>query len=197
MTKGEVAKILAVLAAAFPKLEVDDLKVHVWHEMLSDIDYAVANIAIKKLLLESPYPPSIADIRKRAVEILTPEEEKIDAAEAWGEVERAMRFYGYYREAEALESMSPRVAKVARWMGWRDICLSEEPGVVRGQFLKMYQQVTEREQKEKLLPERLKADIKMLSERFTLPAEKETKALQEGNRKVDDNIRYISDRMSF
>jgi len=186
-----------VINAAFPNIQITEAMVSLWYELLGDIDFNLAKAAVKKLLLESPYPPSIADIRKRAVEILTPEEEKIDAAEAWGEVERAMRFYGFYREAEALESMSPRVAKVVRWMGWRDICLSEEPGVVRGQFLKMYEQVTEREQKEKLLPERLKADIKMLSERFTLPAEQETKAFQEGKRKVDDNIRYISDRMSF
>lgn len=197
MKKTETVQLLAVINAAFPNIQITEAMVSLWHELLGDIDFNLAKAAVKKLLLESPYPPSIADIRKRAVEILTPEEEKIDAAEAWGEVERAMRFYGYYREAEALESMSPRVAKVVRWMGWRDICLSEEPGVVRGQFLKMYQQVTEREQKEKLLPERLKADIKMLSEKFTLPAEKETKALQEGKRKVDDNIRYISDRMSF
>jgi len=195
--KTETVQLLAVINAAFPNIQITEAMVSLWYELLGDIDFNLAKAAVKKLLLESPYPPSIADIRKRAVEILTPEEEKIDAAEAWGEVERAMRFYGFYREAEALESMSPRVAKVVRWMGWRDICLSEEPGVVRGQFLKMYEQVTEREQKEKLLPERLKADIKMLSERFTLPAEQETKAFQEGKRKVDDNIRYISDRMSF
>jgi len=195
--KTETVQLLAVINAAFPNIQITEAMVSLWHELLGDIDFNLAKAAVKKLLLESPYPPSIADIRKRAVEILTPEEEKIDAAEAWGEVERAMRFYGYYREAEALESMSPRVAKVVRWMGWRDICLSEEPGVVRGQFLKMYQQVTEREQKEKLLPERLKADIKMLSEKFTLLAEQETKALQEGKRKVDDNIRYISDKMSI
>ena len=197
MKKTETVQLLAVINAAFPNIQITEAMVSLWYELLGDIDFNLAKAAVKKLLLESPYPPSIADIRKRAVEILTPEEEKIDAAEAWGEVERAMRFYGFYREAEALESMSPRVAKVVRWMGWRDICLSEEPGVVRGQFLKMYEQVTEREQKEKLLPERLKADIKMLSERFTLPAEQETKAFQEGKRKVDDNIRYISDKMSF
>ena len=36
MTKAEVAKILTVLAAVYPKFEVDDLKVQVWHEMLGD-----------------------------------------------------------------------------------------------------------------------------------------------------------------
>jgi len=196
MTKGEVAKLLAVLAASYPKFEVDDLKVHVWHEMLSDIDYSIASTAIKKLIMQNTFPPSIAEVRKAVTELMNPEQ--VTSSEAWGEVIRAMHNFGYYREEEALASMSPTTARVVRYMGWREICMSEEPaGVLRGQFLKMYEQVTEREQKETLLPERLKDDIKMLSERFTLPAEKEAKALQEGKRKVNDNIRYISDKMSF
>ncbi len=196
MTKSEIAKLLAVLAASYPKFEVDDLKVQVWHEMLGDLDYSIASMAIKKLIMQNTFPPAIAEVRKAAAVLTGPEQ--VSGSEAWGEVIMAIRNYGYYREEEALASMSPTTARVVRYMGWREICMSEEPtGVLRGQFLKMYEQVTEREQKEKLLPERLKADIKMLSERFTLPAEQETKAFQEGKRKVDDNIRYISDRMSF
>jgi len=163
MTKHETAKLLAVLAAAFPRFEVDDLKVQVWHELLGDLDYGVLQLAIQKLILENPYSPTIADIRKRAAEIMTPQEEMIDAAGAWGEVVRAVRKYGYYCEAEALESMSPQVAKVVRCIGWREICLSEEPGVVRGQFLKMYQQVSEREQKMRLLPQSLRDEIQKLA----------------------------------
>jgi hypothetical protein len=166
MTKAEVATILTVLAAVYPKFEVDDLKVHVWHEMLGDLDYDTANMAVKKLILENTFPPSIAEVRKAAMEILNPD--VMTAAEAWGEVERAVRTYGYYRETEALESMSPSVAKVVKYIGWQNICLNEEPGVVRGQFLKMYAQVAEREQKELLLPAGLRNDIQRLASRMEL-----------------------------
>ena len=88
----------------------------------------------------------------------------MSAAEAWGEVEKKIRWYGYYREVEALENMTPQVAKVVRYIGWRNICLSEEPSVIRGQFLKMYQQVAESEQKERLLPLNLRDDIKRISD---------------------------------
>ena len=161
MTKAEVAKILTVLAAAYPKFEVDDLKVHVWHEMLGDLDYATANMAVKKLILENTFPPSIAEVRKAAMEILNPD--VMTAAEAWGEVERAVRVYGCYQEIEALASLSPRTAKVVRQIGWREICLNEEPGVVRGQFLKMYQQVQERDHREMLLPADLRQGIQRLA----------------------------------
>ncbi len=161
MTKIETAKLLAVLAAAFPRFEVDDLKVQVWHEMLGDLDYSLASLAIKKLILENTFAPAIAEVRKAVMEILNPD--GMTAAEGWGEVERAIRIYGYYREAEALESMSPRVAKVVKFIGWQNICLNEEPGVVRGQFLKMYQQVQERDHREMLLPADLRQEIQRLA----------------------------------
>jgi hypothetical protein len=164
MKKTEVVKLLVVINAAFPNMQVTEAMVDLWHELLGDIDFNLAKAAVKKILLESPYPPTIADIRKQAAEIIMPKENKIDAAEAWGEVERAIRLYGSYMEEEAISSMSPAVARVVKYIGWREICLSEEPGVVRGQFLKMYQQLQERERKEALLPEGLKRDIAMLTE---------------------------------
>ena len=168
MMKTETVKLLAVISAAYPNMQVTEATVEIWHELLGDLKLNIALIAAKKLILESPYPPTIADIRKRAVEIMTPPEDRIDAAEAWGEVMRALRVFGYYREAEALKSMSPRTAKVVRFMGWSEICLSEELGVVRGQFIKMYQQVAEREYKEQLLPVTLRDDIKKIASKFSL-----------------------------
>ena len=175
MTKGETAKLLAVLAAAFPRFEVDDLKVQVWHEMLGDLDYSLASLAIKKLILESTFPPSIAEVRKAAVEIQTPEQ--TNGTQAWGEVIKAIRNFGHYREEEALASMSPRTAYVVKCMGWREICMAEEPGVIRGQFLKMYQQVAEREQKEQLLPPAMRREIKQIAQ-LRLPESDEQDNLQ-------------------
>ena len=157
MTKGETAKLLAVLAAAFPRFEVDDLKVQVWHEMLGDLDYSLASLAIKKLILESTFPPSIAEVRKAAVEIQTPEQ--TTGAQSWGEVITAIRNFGHYREEEALASLSPVTAQVVRYMGWREICLNSEPGVARGQFLRMYDQIVTRKRKERLLPSGMRKQL--------------------------------------
>ena len=170
MTKTETVKLLAVISAAFPNIQVAEATVALWHELLGDLDLNLVLAATKKLILESPYPPTIADIRKQVVEITTPHDEKIDAATAWGEVEKAIQLYGYYREAEAMASMSPRTAKVVKYIGWQEISLSEEPGVVRGQFLKMYQQIAEREQKEKLLLQGLRDEMQRLVSRMNVKA---------------------------
>ena len=161
MTKGEIAKILAVLAAAYPKFEVDDVKVQVWYEMLGDLEYSIVNIAIKKLIMQNTFPPSIAEVRKAVTELMNPEQ--VTSSEAWGEVTRAIRNYGYYHEEEALASMSPITAQLVRYMGWREICMSEDIGVIRGQFLKMYQQVRERDRREMLLPADLRQGIQRLA----------------------------------
>jgi len=162
MTKGEVAKILAVLAAAYPKFEVDDLKVQVWHEMLGDLDYAVANMAVKKLIMQNTFPPAIAEVRKAAAELTNPE--NLTSSEAWGEVTSAIRNYGYYREGEALASMSLTTAQVVRYMGWREICMSEDIGVIRGQFLRMYEAYAAKERQDALLPDSMKETIRKIGE---------------------------------
>lgn len=164
MTRNEMSRLLAVIAAAFPRFQVDDsgITLNVWHEMLGDLDYQVAQLAVKKLIMQSTFPPSIAEVRKAATDMLNPG--LTTGAQAWGEVTRAIRDYGYYREAEAIASMSPTTARVVKYMGWRDICMSEEPtGVLRGHFMRMYDQVADREAQERLLPAGLQEQISRLA----------------------------------
>lgn len=165
MKKSDVIKLLGMLSAVYPNMsEVNEVMVEIWFESLKDIDVNVALKAIKKNILESPYPPTIADIRKRVVEVVTPKEDKLDASEAWGEVLKAIKTYGYYRESEALESMSNITRKIVKYMGWQEICHSEKPDVVRGQFLKMFETISKREMESRLLPLDFKEEINRVSD---------------------------------
>jgi hypothetical protein len=158
MTRTETIKLFAIFTAAYPRFDTfqnpQALKpvIELWTEMLADVPYPIVEAAAKKLILESPFPPTISDMRKQIVDITTDPADRIDGASAWGEVVQAIREYGYYRAEEALASMSPRVAKVARMIGWQEICTCEEPGVIRGQFIKMYDTYAAREKQEALLP---------------------------------------------
>lgn len=163
MTFNETKNILAWAISNFPAMQERDMgpTAKLWYQMLKDIPYEIVEKAVFKILATAKFFPTVSEILEVVADITNPEADT--AAKAWGEVEKAIGHYGHRREAEALESMSPRTAKVVKYMGWRDICLSTELGVARGQFLKMYQQVAEREQKERVLPENLKADIRRLS----------------------------------
>jgi len=152
VTRAETAMLLALMAAAWPKFEPDDAKVALWHELFEDTDFRVAQVALKKLMLSSPYPPTIADMRREVLAVTTPPEDRITPAEAWGMVSHAIRDYGSYREREGLESLPPVVRKTAEYIGWRELCLSEEGEILRAQFMRMFQQVSERRREEVLLP---------------------------------------------
>jgi hypothetical protein len=156
-----MAVILKILTDTFKDFEVSDSKFAIWYELLGDLDFKIVKIAVEKLILQTPYVPSICDIRKQVVDIIHP---TIDAAEAYSEVRRAIKEYGHDRAFEAFGSMSPITSKVCEYMGWWNICMSEEPEIIRGQFLKMYAQLQERVQKEMLLPQGLKEEILALSE---------------------------------
>lgn len=170
MDRVETGKLLTIMSAAWPAFEVDKAKHAIWHEMLADVEFGVAQVALKKLILESPYTPSIADVRRQVVGIMTPPGNQMEPAEAWGAVLQAVHQWGYYREAEALGSLPDRVARVAKMVGWQDLCTSEEPDVVRAQFMRMYDQIRQRDNRVALLPQALKAEIKALSEGMGLRA---------------------------
>lgn len=143
MTREETLKILSVLRVAYPKFgDGTDSKmlVEVWSDMLSDCEYMDVNNAIKRYIAtnESNFAPSIGKIRSMIVKQNDAElnEEWVDA---WGEVERAIRNYGFYRELEALNSMSPVTRTCVQAIGWKNICNSEEMGVERGHFRSMYE----------------------------------------------------------
>lgn len=166
MKKSEMAQLLTVIAAAYPKFPaINTVMVDIWFEMFKDIDYQVAQVAVKKIILESTFPPSIAELRQTIAEITTPKELKLDAAQAWGEVTRAIKNYGMYREEEALASMSPRTAQIVKYIGWQNICTTEELDVLRGQFRKMYETTETREKQDRLIPADMKAMIEGIAEK--------------------------------
>lgn len=172
--KTEMIKIFAVLTAAYPKFDTfqnpEQLKpiIEIWSEMFEDVEFSIALVAVKKLILESPFPPSIADVRKQVSEILTPEVNKIDAGQAWGEVMRAVKNYGFYDPEGALKSMSPITREVVKRISWREICMQEEEkmGVLRGQFIKIYDTMAKRQKQDALLPLTMQAQIRQISESF-------------------------------
>jgi len=154
MTPVEMARLLAVVTAAYPTFEVDEIRHGVWMETLSDLDYQLASQALKRHVTLSKWPPSVAEIREHAAALSNPS--RPTGSEAWGELMHAVRRYGLYAEAEGLASLSPEAGRVARQIGWREINMCETIEVLRGQFLRMYQQIDERTAREVGLPRELR-----------------------------------------
>lgn len=136
MTREEFKRLADAMKAAYPRYNLfgDKNSLSVWYEMLKDIDYPICSDALKQHLQSSVYPPTIADLRNNSTAISVPA-----WSEAWSEVMRSITMYGSYREAEAMRSLSPLTRKAVRGIGYKSICMSENPDVVRGQFRSAYE----------------------------------------------------------
>lgn len=157
MNKDEFKQFFTYINAVTTDTNPNPAKTQVYFDALSDLPFDVAMLAAKKVIatLENPFLPMPAVFRGVAVEITSP---KIPTAgEAYEEVLRAIRNFGGYREKEALESLSPVTLKAVKAVGWKSICYSEEPDIIRAQFRKAYEALEKRERTEAKVPSKLKA----------------------------------------
>lgn len=167
MTKPEFAKLMAFLTAVVDK-PIARPTMDAYFEMLHDLPYDLATAAVKKIVATEEYPvlPTVGKIRRAAADLSRGNE--LSAPEAWGLAIRAIHKYGYYRETEALASLPPGVAQVIRWMGWQELCLSENADVIRGQFLRMFETQQKRESEQALLPPDLREVIGALADNLKM-----------------------------
>lgn len=152
MTKQEFAQIQMGICVAYPKAKIleTDQAMDFWYEMIGDLDYQVVNNAVLEHISTSVFPPSIAEIRQKCTQRLNPI--ITDWGAAWEEVQNAMRRYGYYREEEAMASLSRLTAVAVRRMGFRNLCMSENPVADRAHFQRMYEGMVKEEQNRVQLP---------------------------------------------
>lgn len=138
--------------------------IEVLHSILSDIDFRVAQTAVRKYAVQnvSSFAPSAGEIRRLANEILfgslqTP-------AQAWETVLRAVRTYGYARGGMALDSMDALTGRVVHAMGYAELCRSENQTADRAHFIKLYETERELEGAGHILPESVREAIAEIAE---------------------------------
>lgn len=162
MTIKEFGMLMKGLESNYRQLSVtgDEMVFNMWFANLGDLDYKTASMGITKLMQEFSYAPTIADIRKYCSKVSKGEVK--DASKAWEEVTRAIRTHGSYNVERALNSMSKDVRGIVKSIGFREICLSEDLMVERAHFMKMYKEISEREEKSRQLSLPLQENIKQL-----------------------------------
>lgn len=134
--REQMAMALKILVSAYPTHKATQETLAVYSVALMDICYDELQRAILWVVTHSRFFPTVAEIRE-AVGASAPDSERIpDADEAWGLVMSEMhRVRGVYGKPEF---ESPVVAAVVKQIGWHELCMSTQPGVIRGQFLKIY-----------------------------------------------------------
>ena len=177
MNKAETVQVITLLAGNYDSIAKKDstqkqLMINTWQECLGDLDYQLVLQAVKKTIIESPYPPTIHEIRKNAIEIVNPTTQRT-GIEAWEEAYK-MICNGSYMTQEEFDSHTPEVKK---FFGSKEQLKAYATNtdfnmdVVRSNFLKQYDILVNREKQQKLLPEKMqnlignlanKLDVKIL-----------------------------------
>lgn len=175
MKKSEMVQIITLLAGNYESIANKsqtqrEMMLNTWQECLGDLDYRLVLQAVKKTIIESPYPPTIHDIRKNAVEMINPTTSRT-AIEAWNEA-YGMICSGLYMTQEQFDMASPEVKKffgnVRQVKELAKTDLDTVNTVTKGQFLKQYEVLVNREKEQKLLPQQMQDLTKQLAERMSI-----------------------------
>lgn len=140
MTVQEFATISAAIRAAWPQANImpDDQSKDVWYTMLSDLDYRSCMAALKEHMSVNKFAPTIAEIRERCSNITSAP--LPDWSDAWENIMSVIRFYGMYREEEALQRMDAITRKCVKRLGFQNLCTSENITADRANFRMIYEQ---------------------------------------------------------
>lgn len=147
-TKAEIAKLVGVMAAAYPNTQVTDATVEVYITMLQDIPLNVLTASVQQCMAESEFLPTVAKLREKAIALTSPA--TMESLQAWGEVLKEMSRAGFYRSPSFDD---PLIAKAVDCIGWRTLCSSENQAADRAHFAKVYEGLVRQAQNDRrMLP---------------------------------------------
>lgn len=160
MQRDEIVSILTILKTAYPNsyknMTKEDAEntINLWSVMFQNDDGRVVAIAVKELINTLQFPPTIADIKNKMLELTT---ERKTPSELWGELERALKD-SVYHSKERFEELSPEVQKFVRDPAQlKEMAMMDSDvvhSVTKGQFFKQIEIIQKREgEDKKMLPE--------------------------------------------
>lgn len=159
MTSKEFAQLASAIKTFFPRDNVlpTPEAMGLWFDMLKDLDYASASMALKNHVASSRFAPTVADIREKATALSKPQE--LNEMEAWALVSKALRNSAYHN-VEEFEKLPPLVQKAVGQPSQLKAWATEEgfsEDVVSSNFIKCYRIVKNRSDEFSRLPERSQA----------------------------------------
>lgn len=189
MTRDEFTPILAGIIAVYPNFRVAESteSIELWYRMLADLTRDEFALAVDRHILKSPFPPTIADIRKCAAEST---ELKRDWSLGWGLVLEAIRKFGYYSEEAALAYLAEKdimTAEVVRRLGFQNLCQSENLQNDRANFRMAYEVEMDKRREYAALPAGMRERKSLNMSRLAL----------EQKRKTEDVIKLLADSKSM
>lgn len=124
-----------------------------WTEMFAEDDAGVVGLAVKQLLTTLEFPPTIADVKKEISKLASAVSNEPTGIDEWNAIRKAIKnsCYSAKEEFDRLPSVAQRfVGSPQQLRDWAVMC-DFNADVVRGQFMKQYESLKEREEYKAIL----------------------------------------------
>ena len=151
MNKEQFTKGITYLAIAYNK-ELTQEQIGVWYDFFKDEDFEAFRQAVKRIIPQKQFMPSIAELKSEIATLKNPILQ-LNADEEWNEVLKAVRRWGSYREEEALNSLKPYTKHIARMVGYTRICMSKDIQWERKEFIELFNNSQDRDEMALMLNE--------------------------------------------
>lgn len=151
LTREQFGVLVKAMKAVFTNDNFipDKSAFEIWYTLLQDIPYSNLNIAVKTYMTTKTFPPTIADLRLICTSAVT---EIKDYGAAWESVMKAIRYYGSYRETEALASLDDLTRECVKRLSFKELCLSENIVADRANFRQIYETLEKRKRVDNQIP---------------------------------------------
>jgi uncharacterized protein (UPF0147 family) len=182
---------------AQPTFIPDQDAFNVWYGLLQDLSYKQANLAIQKYMLTEKFPPTIADIRTRAIEVVEKPPDEMSELEAWSLVRRAISNSNYH-SVEEFNNL-PEVCRIAvgspaNLREWAMMESEQVETVEQSHFIRNYRTAAKRITEDRKIPENIRNMIAEMRTEHQLLEEKEkpTAKIEEKQEVQEETVRGMS-----
>lgn len=147
--KKEIAEIIAVLSAAYPRFVLTEQTVTTYYMFLRDLEAEVLKIAAQRCATTQEFFPTVYELRRAVAETLREIQHLPSTYEAWEEVisfpkdgflRKVINDNGSFIIEKCRVMWShPMIEKVAHQMGWPDFPDEERLSTDRAHFFRAYE----------------------------------------------------------
>lgn len=197
MTKKDTIQLFAILIQAYPnfdKFQSDDqieLMVEAWAQLFADDDSRIVGLAVKKHIMTSKWPPSIAEIREIMTDITHPD--LIPPDQAWAAVADLLYAVGEHNHGEKHRQLPALIADTVDAIGWNTLYQlhrgsygGNRDGMDRVAFMDLYKPAYERERQRASCPAALQAGIDGVRAQLSTGGIKQLEAARESRREKEE-----------
>ena len=149
----EFMKILAALAALWPRFKLETATIDAYYAILGDLNARLLEAATLQIGSEArPFFPAAGELRQCAFDLLDRQAGIPTAWDAWAEVSKR---FGTHGHASLPEFSHPLIKRTVDGVGgWRELCMSTNNVADRARFVQAYEALARRERMQfRMLPE--------------------------------------------